>query len=128
MSQKNEVHEGFHDGERVEHPEYGEGTVQHHPDGLDLSGKVSVWFDNTPETTTMSVRASKLERVTLLEDHAVTVEQERTDKPAYKDDKLQHGEVRLSLDFAEGVEYDVDDGGEGTLIIQYWGDPDEVHE
>lgn len=42
-----------------------------------------------------------------------------------EDDKLYGfptGEFRLSLDFAEGVQYDVDVHSDGTIIVQYWGE------
>lgn len=48
-----------------------------------------------------------------------------TDEPP-----LTTGEVTIDLDLADGVDYDVDDHGDGTLVIQYWatwsdGGPDD---
>ena len=42
------------------------------------------------------------------------------------DGSLSTGEVRLALDFEEGVEFDIDgENGDGTIIVQYWKENNE---
>lgn len=53
-------------GDRVWHPECGEGTVREHPDATDYPSDprnygTHVWFDDTPETTLRRVVSTKLE-------------------------------------------------------------------
>lgn len=42
----------------------------------------------------------------------------------YPQGRIDTGEVEFDLDFAEGVEYDVDVGPDGNIIVQYWRDID----
>lgn len=38
---------------------------------------------------------------------------------------IETGEVLVRLDFDAGVEYDIDDHGDGELVIQYWRERDQ---
>jgi hypothetical protein len=36
----------------------------------------------------------------------------------------EHGEERVELSIPDGAEYDIDDEGDGTIVVQWWR-PDE---
>lgn len=103
----------FEEGQRVLHNEYGSGTVTRLYDSdVDV---VRVEFDSM--TQFINVKPDELEPFeSLLRDTDMEVGQERVDP----EDGLAHGEVRIDLDFDRGVEYDVDVGPDGNIIVQYW--------
>lgn len=60
----------YNPGDRVRHEEYGEGTVKQHPDAPgenypnDPRNDTHIYFDETPETTIVRVRETRLEKIT----------------------------------------------------------------